>query len=144
MLEDDSLSPVDVALPDDMDSITRLPVGMAGVFSFTFQYQEAHFSVACTEDLQEGDATLKVTSDLGGVPPSAEDPTVRLGVIHVIASANEALGRTLFCLEQDRVGVAFEVKVPRPITSIALMAALAEVLMQVAPYVALIEGVKGP
>ncbi len=125
-----SLSIGGMTLPLDLDAVETLPMGGGGA-QFDFHYRGIRFAGQCVES--DGGATLKLAGDVGRLPFSAEAPAARSGLSFIIMHANGLLGR-VFRLVDDRIVVGREVSVATPVTATALVAAVATVLIPVAPY----------
>ncbi len=124
-----------ICLPLDVESLEALPINPGGLIQFDFVYAHIHFAARYEEGEQNGH--LRLVGDVGPLPFSAESPSARAGLSQIMRAAAEVLGPS-FRMTQGRILLGHDVDVPRPVTAINLISAVARSLIPALPYLELI------
>jgi hypothetical protein len=117
------------------------PARPSGVLTFRFCFKEVPFT-ARTERRQ-GQAVLSLTSDLGLLPFTIENPRRRRRLRKVLSAARRASGLSWEIAPDHHIRATGEIDLGLPLTPTAIIAGATTLLVRSRPYLELIVAVGG-
>lgn len=103
-------------------------------FEFKYLGQAVHGEI---ED-SETHSRLRLRAELGRIPYSAESKEWRMNVLALAEAANEALKGVIRITPDQRIVAVYDDELLSPMTGAMLIAAIAQFLLHVRPYLELI------
>ena len=131
-LNDDSLD----GLAGEVHDLSLEPI------EFSFQYLKFKFKCTCFDTNPGSPPIFTLTSNLCGIPFTAQSPTARHASLMIVKAANAHLNGAIRLVEGNVVFGTFS-QIESPVTSTILVTAIATSLAKIKPYLELLREVLG-
>jgi hypothetical protein len=123
--------PLPLDLASALSAEAAAEPGAAGPIRFDFTYRLV--PITCQLDEMGDHARLRLAGLVGPMPFSAQSPAARAALARIVAEAAPRLQ-----VEDGRIVLVGELRLPLPVAADSLVAALATFLIPAAPYLELI------
>lgn len=138
-------TPINTPMPEALSSVDFLPDGTLALSTqnsnVAFSFQAYGLTFAANTRLVEAGPVLQIAADIGGDPYTAEGAELRDAAHAIIRASHGVPACRLMVSRQKRIYCVGRTHVSEPWTPTTLIAAAAELLLEIRPYLIVLRDV---